>query len=398
MDMNILIVSAVFPPEPIVSAKLSYDITEYLINGNYLVEVLHPNATRPLGFKFTLVQKDICHFNEITLDSYTCPKSSLLGRFYESYSFGKHCYRYIKKNKDKIAVIYMNSWPLFILKAANESGIKCITHIQDIYPEAYSGKLPYLLGKIIYTFLFPLDRYILSKSSHIFVISSNMKTHLATTRKITPNKFTIVENWQDENVFIDYHKERNNILSDKLSFMYLGNNGPVAGVEFLITCFAQAALPNSRLIIAGRGSKKETCMKLAKNYSEVEILFWDVPNGKVPEIQDQADFMLLPVKKGAAMSSIPSKLPAYMFSKKPIIASLDVNSDTARAILEADCGIVVEPENRKQFVNALREVSYWTPEQIQKKGKNGFEYAMHRFSKRHNLPLITNVITQSCIR
>ena len=65
--------------------------------------------------------------------------------------------------------------------------------------------------------------------------------------------------------------------------------------------------------------------------------------------------MLLPLKKGAAMSSIPSKLPAYMFSKKPIIGSLDVQSDTARAIIESDCGLVVEPENEQALINAFKE-------------------------------------------
>jgi len=103
--------------------------------------------------------------------------------------------------------------------------------------------------------------------------------------------------------------------------------------------------------------------------------------------------MLLPVKKGAAMSSIPSKLPAYMFSQKTIIASLDLKSDTARAIIESDCGLVVEAENEQAMINALQvSTQYWNSEVLNRKGKNGFDYAMKRFSKRYNLSLITEII------
>ena len=47
--MNILIISAVFPPEPVVSANLSRDLAEELSKNNQ-VTVLCPKPTRPNGF------------------------------------------------------------------------------------------------------------------------------------------------------------------------------------------------------------------------------------------------------------------------------------------------------------------------------------------------------------
>ena len=131
---------------------------------------------------------------------------------------------------------------------------------------------------------------------------------------------------------------------------------------------------------------------MASNYPEVCIEFWDVPDGKVPEVQAQADVMLLPVKKGAAMSSIPSKLPAYMFSQKVIIGSLDMESDTAKAIIESNSGLVVEPEDVQQLIEAFQEVSEWDVQTLEQKGRNGFDYAIKRFSRKQNLPLITDLI------
>lgn len=395
---TILIISAVFPPEPVVSSQLSFDIATEL-SKDWKVVVLHPEATRPEGFDFRNVCELNNNFENITLPSYVCPQSTIIGRSRESYAFGVECRKYIKKKRTELACIYMNSWPLFsqllIVKTAKKYAIPCFVHVQDIYPESFTNKLKRgVLKHLLYKVLLPIDRYILSHATHVLAISSNMKLYLAETRGIDADKIMTVENWQDERNFIAYRKaigyrER---AEDRLTFMYLGNNGPVAGVELLITCFAKAYLPNSRLVIAGSGSRKEICKELAQNYPEACIEFWDVPDGKVPEIQHQADVMLLPVKKGAAMSSIPSKLPAYMFSQKTIIGSLDLESDTAKAIIKANCGLVVEPENEQMLINAFQEVAGWNVQMLKQKGENGFEYAISRFSRKHNLSLITNLI------
>ena len=109
--MKILIVTAVFSPEPVVSAKLSEDLAHELSKTN-TVSVISPKPTRPFGFK--LNEKDINKsYSLINLDSYTCPESNLYGRLRESYSFGIACKKYIKKNHNQIDLIYMSSWPIF---------------------------------------------------------------------------------------------------------------------------------------------------------------------------------------------------------------------------------------------------------------------------------------------
>lgn len=394
----VLIISAVFPPEPIVSSKLSYDIAVEM-SKKYQVIVLHPRPTRPFGFLFNHVLKSEKRYIDITTSSYVCPKSNLLGRIYESYSFGEHCEKYIKKYSNVLSCIYVNAWPLFsqalIVKVAKQLNIPCLVHVQDIYPESFTNKIGIrFLSSFCKWILTPIDRFVIGNATHILAISPNMKKHLIDSRKVSEHKITVVENWQSEDEFIIYeNKAESREVMSGLSFMYLGNIGPVAGVEFLINAFVNAKLSDAKLIIAGSGSNKKKCMDLAKEFKNVVIEFWDVPDGKVPEVQSKADIMLLPVKRGAAMSSIPSKLPAYMFSKKPIIASLDLESDTAKAVQEANCGIVVEPEKEDALIDAFQEViRNWDSEVLRQKGNNGFNYAMERFSKNHNLSLVTKLI------
>lgn len=392
MSKYLLIISAVYPPEPVVSAKLSADLYHSLKAKEVEVKVLHPKPTRPNGFKFE--NQINPNKDEITLNSFTCPQSSLWGRFKESFSFGKECARYIRDHNQEITCIYANSWALgsqyIIVKEARKHGIPVAIHVQDVYPESLTNKMPLVIGNILKAILLPMDTYILRNSNKVIAISEKMKAHLVNTRNIDADKVSVVINWQDETDFIDYQNTVVNEPQEKSTFMYMGNIGPVAGVDLLIDAFEEAQLKDARLVIAGSGSMKDYLKEKAKNNPDIE--FWDVPNGKVPEIQSKANVMMLPIKKGAASSSIPSKLPAYMFSAKPIIGAMDADSDTASAIREANCGVIVEPENKLALAQTMKEMNAKGCEILDEMGQKGQKYALKHFSKSANLKNLTRVV------
>jgi glycosyltransferase involved in cell wall biosynthesis len=394
---NILIISAVFSPEPVVSAKLSEDLA-IALSKLHNVSVLAPKPTRPYGFEFKNEhKKDL--FSLFNLDSYTCPESNSIGRLRESYSFGIACKKYIEGNHKKIDVIYMNTWPIFAqyftAKTASKYNISLVTHVQDVYPESLSNKMA-LIGGLFNILLKPIDKFILKKSNKIIAISTKMKYYLSLTRNISLKKIVVVKNWQNEESFIECSVlNKNTNKKEKLfTFMYMGNIGPVAGIDLLIESFYNANLKKCKLVIAGSGSKKEELenMVLSRNIKRVE--FVTVADGKVPEIQSGADVMLLPIKKGAASSSIPSKLPAYMFSKKPIIASVDMDSDSARVINEAKAGWAIEPENIDMLINVMRKVSLTKKSELELKGENGFNFAIKNLSKKNNLKQLVKAIVE----
>lgn len=396
-----LLVSALFPPEPVVSANLSRDIANSL-SSDFDLCIVSPPPSRPLGFISSY--KSICHstnslYKHIQLNSYICPQSNLIGRLLESISFGIRCSTYIQNNAQNIKVIYANTWPLFAqfltVKASIYHKIPIIIHVQDIYPESLSNKLP-IFGKFITWLFLPIDKFTLQNATAVVTISDKMKKYLVKTRNLRSKKVHVIPNWQDEEEFIRLKQlNQKNEFRGLFTFMFLGNIGPVAGVDLLIDAFVKTNLQDCRLVIAGSGSQKENLKRrcYAQHFTNIE--FWNVPDGKVPEIQDYADVMLLPIKKGAAGSSIPSKLPAYMFSQKPIIACVDEGSDTAKAIISSGCGWALPPENMGQLVEKMKQVLTLSEEELQEKGKNGFEYAMENFSKKKNLDLLTRLIIQT---
>jgi glycosyltransferase involved in cell wall biosynthesis len=395
MKKNILIISAVFPPEPVVSAKLSEDLA-IALSESQEVTVIAPRPTRPYGFNFNERLKKR-PFTLINLNSFTCPESNSFGRLRESYSFGIACKKYIEKNHKKIDVIYMNSWPIFAqyftAKTAHKHNIPLITHVQDVYPESLSAKMP-VVGCLFKILLKPIDTFTLKKSKKVIAISEKMRGYLSSTRNVSLKKIHVVKNWQNEEAFIEYDtiKKNTNKKEKLFTFMYMGNIGPVAGIDLLIESFYNANLEKCKLVIAGSGSKKEELENMVSSRNIERVEFVAVADGKVPEIQGEADVMLLPIKKGAASSSIPSKLPAYMFSKKPIIASVDLDSDSARIINEANAGWVLVPEDTDLLTKAMEVASLVEKKELNLKGENGFKYAISHLSKKNNLQQIVNVI------
>lgn len=396
MNNNVIIISAVFPPEPLVTAFLSYDLANNL-SKDINVTVLSPNPSRPFGYELSLTSYANNNFRHTILNSYTHPKSEFIGRFRESYSFGRACAKYIKTNHKDIDVIYMNTWPIFgqylALKEAKKNKIPIIVHIQDIYPEAFTQKLPVILKGLINLFLFPLDRYITSNSTSIVTISQGMKNKLIATRKIHSSKIEVIYNWQDESKF---SSEVVNTSSEAIThFMFLGSLGPVANIDNLVSAFALLNQEEIQLTIAGEGSEKAYLKDMVKDLSVKNIKFISAPSSEVGKIQATADILILSLRKGAARLALPSKLTAYMLSGKPIIASVDYDSDTANVIREASCGWIIEPENPQALAAKIIEVIKFQPTLLQKMGLAGREYAEKHFTKHVNLNKLASIIKKT---
>lgn len=398
MKPNILIIAGVFPPEPVVSANLLRDVAINLSQDSN-VTVICPPPTRPLGFQMAQTRQNLDFpFKVIEVNSFTFPESKLVGRLKESYSLGKEACKYIDAHHKEIDLIHIATWPLaaefMIAKKAQKYKIPYWTLIQDIYPESLASHLPTkFIQNLANKLLLPIDKYHLQHADLIHTISDKMIDHLSKTRRVPRDRFVKVRNWQNEEDFITFHaspegrKERE---EGPVTFMYMGNVGPLAGLDVVIDAFKIAGLQRARLVIAGSGSVKKKLEDRVTDEGLNNIEFWDVPQGMVPATQHKADIMILPIKKGFARFSIPSKLPAYMFSKKPVLASVDAGSDTAECIVSSDSGWTVEPENPEALAAKMRECMAVDPQRLREMGERGFDFAMQNLSKSHNLQILVD--------
>lgn len=399
MRKKIVIISAVFPPEPVTSATLNYDLAAELAKDNDVV-VLKPSPSRPAGFDFS--QIDILSgnnsFKEIILDSYVHPTSSFLGRMKESRSFGNACVRYLTEHNEEIDFVYNDGWQLFglyiVAKACVKHYIPYIVPIQDIYPESITTKIPNILGShaIVKFLLGGYDRYYQKHAAKIRTITDGMADYLSSTRKVPRDNYLAVANWQNDEEFDDYKTSfRRN---GKTVFMFVGNNNKQANVELMIRAFHEAHLDNAEFRIMGGGNAKADCMALAKQLGHDDIIFDVVPSGMVASVQKEADVMVLALIGGTGTQGVPSKLTAYMFSGKPVIASMDAEADAAHMIQVAKAGVVTKADDVETFANSFRLLAAASTESLQKMGDNSRKFAEEKLSRKANLELVCNEINK----
>jgi hypothetical protein len=108
-----------------------------------------------------------------------------------------------------------------------------------------------------------------------------------------------------------------------------------------------------------------------------------------------ADVCLLPLKRGAASSSIPSKLSAYMFSEKPVLATVDDDSDTAKVIRDAACGWIGPPEDQEWLSAKMKKIVSLATSEIFTLGANGREFALDHFSKQQGVKRLAELVISS---
>ena len=408
---HVAMVSSVFPPETVVAGRMAAEVAARLVQLGHKVSVISPYPSRlgtlPKGAcknGRTLKVEDKDGFALYRVASTTAPESKLWPRMRESWSFGRCAARILESQIDRPDVVYEMAWPMlaqaWVSQCSARLGVPRVTHIQDIYPESALRRIPACFIAGVGPPLKWLDRINARRAVKVIVVSENMRRTYEATRGILPQKLEIVETWQDEEPFLRLPDRNEAALHYKTSataftFMYLGNIGAVAGVEHLIRSFAAAKLEGAQLLIAGEGSQKEACIRLATDMKAPIYFISDPDVKKVPLLQSLGDICLLPVKRGAAFFSIPSKLSAYMLSAKPVLASVDSDSDSAKLISKAKCGWIIEPEDVEAMAAKMRELRTIETGRLAAIGHSGRAYALERLTKGRCAGKLVRIIVEA---
>lgn len=405
--MKVQIVTSEFPPEPQVQSRMVLDVATELASAGHAVQVVCPYPSRPAGVRYD--EQEISALGAAVAElgivltrvpSFTTPQSKLWPRMLESWSFGR-CAAGVISRAASADMVYDVVWPMlaqaWVGCVARQRGIPQVSHIMDIYPESAYPKVPWWVQVGARRPLLALDRANALRARKLVVISESMRKVYEESRGVPSERIEVVHTWQDESMFRELPERasavrRYNLPPDLFTFLYLGNIGPVAGVDHLIRSFAQAGLRDSQLLIIGEGTQKPACLQLAsQNGANVRFLS-DPDVANVPLLHSLADVCLLPMKRGAAHSSFPSKLSGYMLSGKPILASVDEKSDSAFLVRTAQCGWVLRTEDMEAMSGKMRELRSLDQRELAAAGARGRVYAMEHLSKRSGLKRLVSII------
>jgi colanic acid biosynthesis glycosyl transferase WcaI len=267
-----------------------------------------------------------------------------------------------------------------------------VFHIQDLQPDAAVGLGMIKRSKFV-GLLYKIERFIYKKACLVSVISDGMRERVI-SKGVPEGKVVVFPNWVDTD-FIKPLQRQNGFrqrygLGDKFIVLYAGSIGVKQGLEILLNVADSLRdLQDILFLIVGDGICKGALVKRAAELHLPNVKFLPVqPREFLPEMLSAADISLAIQQTTVTDFVMPSKLLGLFASGRPIIVSAHKESELSKVVKQANCAIIVKPEEPDQFKDAIFEL-YSDSDKREILGKNGREYicnlskdrTLHRFEQ-----------------
>ncbi|MGD1155341.1 MAG: glycosyltransferase family 4 protein [Terriglobia bacterium] len=268
-----------------------------------------------------------------------------------------------------------------LLKALRRCPV--IYNAQDLFPEAYLASGEVRAGRLTHAMSCLMTR-IYRRCDRITVITDSFADAIA-AKGIDPRKIVSIPNFVDTSAIAPLPRSnsfsRRWGLDDKFVVMYAGNIGYTHGTELLVEAAEKLApLENVRFLVIGGGSKQADLERLARERRLANMQFLPTqPSELLPEMLASADVFVLTTKPGVGKTSFPGRIYSFLLAARPVIASVDRDSDLAQLLCEAGAGIVTAPGNAGDFSQALATL-YHDASARERLAQKGREFMEHHYS------------------
>lgn len=367
------------------------------------------------GYKITLLQsrrkrinnelpENLLNKNNLKLyniDRKVIDKKSFVFRYLEEASYSLKAFIKWRKFKDIDAVFVQSSptvvFSILLLKIFLHKPI--LYSVQDMWPgSAVSSGV--LKNKIISRFFYNLQKLAYKNSDIITVISNDMKLKLI-DQGVPQNKIYTIVNWFDDRTVKEIPWKENRFV-EKYSFsekyfyvQYAGTMGYVFDYKMIVNVATYLKdYKNIKFQMIGQGSQKEIFMKEVKSKNLDNISFFPLePQNMVSDVYSACSASLIPLKKGIIGNSVPSKAGLLMACKRPIVNSVDSDSEYFRLFNENGIGISASNDNPEEVAQAILKL-YKNPNLCRDLGENGQKFGEKYYSRSNNTKKFTELFYQ----
>lgn len=250
-----------------------------------------------------------------------------------------------------------------------------VFNIQDVYPDV-AIELGALRDKRAIALAHRLERFCYERADAVTVLSDDLHDNLS-AKTNRPDKIRVVPNFVDTRFIRSLESEnpyrREFGLSGKTVVMYAGNVGLSQSLDLMLD--AAVALGHESgvaFVVNGQGAARPDLEKRAQGLSNV-VFVDSQPHERLPEVLAAGDIHVVPLKRGLARSSVPSKTYSILAAGRPLVASVDPGSEVARLVERADAGITVPPGDSEAFTKAVQSLIESRDERL-RLGRNGRDF------------------------
>jgi colanic acid biosynthesis glycosyl transferase WcaI len=239
-------------------------------------------------------------------------------------------------------------------------GVPVMVISQDVFPEIAS-ELGRLGNPAVVGILRALVRGYLRRADRIVAIGETMRARLE-AKGAPPERLRVIPNWVDTRAITPQPRENSwaeqHGLSSRFVVMHSGNVGHAQDLDSLVrSATFLRDLDDLRIVIAGFGARHSQMVALARRL-EVSGAVRFLPyqrRDRLPFSLSSADVHVVGLARGLAGYVVPSRLYGILSAARPVIATADEESETARLVSEVGCGIVIPPGRPELLARTIRE-------------------------------------------
>jgi colanic acid biosynthesis glycosyl transferase WcaI len=315
----------------------------------------------------------------------------LLGRLADYASYMAGALRHLLRLPRPDVVVAMSDPPFIVavaLLAARLRGARAVYWVQDLFPQI-AAKLGVMReASLSYRAARALARWIHARCDLVIGLGPQMARALVSAGA-PPGRTTFVHNWADAEAVRPLPPERNEFLrqhglAERFVVLYSGNAGRAHPFEAVM--HAARALrddPTVCFVFIGGGKKLPELRALAQADGLANVRFLDyLPRERLSESLSAASVSLVTEDPDVVGLLVPSKTYGILASGRPLLFVGSAESDVAAVVRDADCGVVIAPDDREGLVAAIRGLRA-DPVTRARLGANARRAAEERYARRH---------------
>jgi colanic acid biosynthesis glycosyl transferase WcaI len=236
-----------------------------------------------------------------------------------------------------------------------------VFNIQDVFPDA-AVETGALTDRRLIAAAAWLERVTYQAADAVTVLSEDLRGNvvakLAGHRRGEAAKVRVIPNFVDTAHVrpgpTDGPYRRELGLAGRTVVLYAGNVGLSQSLDLVVEAARRLAdrRPDVVFLVNGGGSGRAPLQEAAAGLPNV--VFGDFqPAERLADVLATGDIHLVPLKRGLAKASVPSKLYSILAAGRPVLASVDEGTEVARTVAAAGAGIAVPPDDPEAFCAGL---------------------------------------------
>jgi colanic acid biosynthesis glycosyl transferase WcaI len=250
-----------------------------------------------------------------------------------------------------------------------------VFNIQDVYPDV-AIDLGALTNAKVIAASYKLELWSYHRADAVTVLSDDLRKNLVD--KVGPgqaHKIRVIPNFVDTELIRPQATENayrsENGLAGQRVVLYAGNVGMSQSLDLVLYAarHLRSDFPDAVFVINGGGAALIGLRRAAADLDNVRFVGMQ-PAERLPELLAAGDIHLVPLKRGLARASVPSKTYSILAAGRPLVASVDEGSEVARIVERAGAGVAVPPDDPEAFTAAIGRLLR-APQEAAEMGRRG---------------------------